>query len=248
MLVPVEHFLASAVIPSRSGESRGNPRGQHVFLDAYKMKLFLQYIFQSGLALLGMIQKNAHNNGLKQIVYSHLVSFTISKVAGMYVSVDSWLVASHLESSATKCDWVRHNIVFYAYKDLENHVRYEVEEHLGRCSDCAKELKLARRFHAALSSMPVEKPTPNILAASRMRLREALERAKPTAKICSSLVHPQPLPPRVGNVNCWSKIRLNLITDPPSSASSDPIATSSDLADQKSHATEIYLSPSGEKS
>ncbi len=74
-----------------------------------------------------------------------------------------------------KCDWVRQNILFYVYNELEDDARYEVEQHLGRCPECARELKATRKLHATLSQMPVEEPTPNLLAASRMRLQEALE-------------------------------------------------------------------------
>ena len=73
-----------------------------------------------------------------------------------------------------KCDWVRQNILFYVYNELEDDARYEVEQHLGRCPECASELKATRKFHATLSETVAE-PTPNLLAASRMRLQEALE-------------------------------------------------------------------------
>lgn len=74
-----------------------------------------------------------------------------------------------------KCDWVQQNILFYVYNELEDDARYEVEQHLARCPECATELKAARNFHAAMSQKPVTEPTPNLLAASRMRLQEALE-------------------------------------------------------------------------
>ena len=78
-----------------------------------------------------------------------------------------------------KCDWVRQNILFYVYNELEDDARYEVEQHLARCPECATELKATRKFHATLSEMPVVEPTPNLLTASRMRLQEALETAQP---------------------------------------------------------------------
>ena len=53
-----------------------------------------------------------------------------------------------------KCDWVRQNILFYVYNELEDDARYEVEQHLGRCPECATELKATRKFHATLSEMP----------------------------------------------------------------------------------------------
>src|SRR5271169_3987062 len=80
-----------------------------------------------------------------------------------------------------KCDWVRQNIPFYVYNEVEDDARYEVEQHLARCPECATELKAARKFHATLSEMPVAEPTPNLLAASRMRLQEALETTRPGA-------------------------------------------------------------------
>jgi HEAT repeats/Putative zinc-finger len=77
-----------------------------------------------------------------------------------------------------KCEWVQENIVLYVYNELADDARYELEQHLGRCPECAAELKAARAFHATLSKLPVEEPTPNLLASSRMRLQEALETAE----------------------------------------------------------------------
>jgi HEAT repeats/Putative zinc-finger len=76
-----------------------------------------------------------------------------------------------------KCDWVKDNVVFYVYNELEDDARYEVEQHLARCPECAAELKAVRKFHATLSQDPVAEPSPNLLAASRMGLQEALETA-----------------------------------------------------------------------
>jgi hypothetical protein len=74
-----------------------------------------------------------------------------------------------------KCDWVKENILLYVYNELPDDARYELEQHLARCMDCAAELKATRTFHAALSESVVEEPSPNLVASSRMRLQEALE-------------------------------------------------------------------------
>jgi hypothetical protein len=74
-----------------------------------------------------------------------------------------------------KCEWVKQNILLYVYNELADDARYELEQHLGRCADCAAELKVTRKFHATLSEFPVLEPTPNLVTASRMRLQEALE-------------------------------------------------------------------------
>ena len=77
-----------------------------------------------------------------------------------------------------KCEWVKDNILLYVYNELADDARYELEQHLNRCPECAAELKATRKFHVTLSSLPVEEPTPNLLTASRMRLQEALETAE----------------------------------------------------------------------
>jgi len=74
-----------------------------------------------------------------------------------------------------KCEWVKENILLYVYNELPDDARYELEQHLARCGDCTAELKSARKFNALLSELPVEEPSPNLVASSRMRLQEALE-------------------------------------------------------------------------
>jgi anti-sigma factor RsiW len=82
-----------------------------------------------------------------------------------------------------KCEWVRENIVLSVYGELADDARHELEQHVARCTDCAAELKAEQEFHALLAqdraADPLLKdPSPNLLAASRMRLQEGLETAK----------------------------------------------------------------------
>ncbi len=77
-----------------------------------------------------------------------------------------------------KCEWVKENVLLYVYNELPDDARYELEQHLARCADCSAELKTTRKFHALLSELPVEEPSPNLVAASRMRLQEGLETAE----------------------------------------------------------------------
>jgi hypothetical protein len=74
-----------------------------------------------------------------------------------------------------KCEWVQENILLHIYNELPDDARYELEQHVARCTECATELKATRQFHAAISQFPVDEPTPNLVASSRMRLQEALE-------------------------------------------------------------------------
>ncbi|HUK24953.1 MAG TPA: HEAT repeat domain-containing protein [Terriglobales bacterium] len=78
-----------------------------------------------------------------------------------------------------KCEWVQQNLLLYLYNELADDARYELEQHLGRCAACAAELKGVRDLHAHMAELAVEEPAPNLLAASRMRLQEALESAEP---------------------------------------------------------------------
>ncbi len=73
------------------------------------------------------------------------------------------------------CEWVTANVTLYVYEELADDERYELEQHIGRCDPCATEVKAMRGLRDAMSAAPVEEPSPNLLALSRMRLQEALE-------------------------------------------------------------------------
>jgi len=77
------------------------------------------------------------------------------------------------------CDWVKANITLYVYDELADDARYELEQHVARCAECAAELKVTREFRSTMSELPQPEPTPNLLAASRARLQEGLERTQP---------------------------------------------------------------------
>jgi hypothetical protein len=90
-----------------------------------------------------------------------------------------------------KCEWVRENIVLQVYGELADDVRHELEQHVTRCANCAAELKAEQDFYELLledraDDPLLNDPTPNLLAASRMRLQEALETA-PQGSVWSRL-------------------------------------------------------------
>ncbi|HWO30924.1 MAG TPA: HEAT repeat domain-containing protein [Candidatus Acidoferrum sp.] len=74
-----------------------------------------------------------------------------------------------------KCEWVIENITLHVYGELADDARHELEQHVARCVDCAAELKAAQEFHDLLSEERAAEPTPNLVAAARMKLQEALE-------------------------------------------------------------------------
>ncbi len=75
------------------------------------------------------------------------------------------------------CEWTKENLVLYIYDELADDARYEFEQHTHRCPDCRRELESALGFKGAMSERPVEQVSPNLLAASRLRLQEALDHA-----------------------------------------------------------------------
>jgi len=76
-----------------------------------------------------------------------------------------------------KCEWVKPNITLHVYGELADDARHELEQHIARCADCAAELAAQQQFYELFSQERAAEPTPNLLAASRMRLQEALETA-----------------------------------------------------------------------
>ncbi len=76
------------------------------------------------------------------------------------------------------CEWVKANITLYVYDELADDSRFELEQHVNRCGECKAELESMRAFRTTMSGAPQPEPTPNLLAASRMRLQEALETAE----------------------------------------------------------------------
>ena len=77
------------------------------------------------------------------------------------------------------CDWIQQNIALYLYSELADDARHELEQHITRCPGCAAELAEQQEFQAQMSALPVEEPSASFLAASRMRLQEALEQVHP---------------------------------------------------------------------
>src|SRR5437660_2645052 len=77
-----------------------------------------------------------------------------------------------------KCEWVQQNVVLYVYDELPDDARYELEQHVSRCTACAAEVESVKKFRTDFAKLPVQEPSANFLATSRMRLQEALEGAE----------------------------------------------------------------------
>ncbi|HZR66182.1 MAG TPA: HEAT repeat domain-containing protein [Terriglobales bacterium] len=77
-----------------------------------------------------------------------------------------------------KCEWVQENVLLYVYDELPDDARHELEQHVARCKDCAGELEATREFRNDFAPAAITEPSASFLAASRMRLQEALETAE----------------------------------------------------------------------
>ncbi len=75
------------------------------------------------------------------------------------------------------CEWTKENIALYIYDELADDARHQLENHARQCSACHEEIEAALEFKESMAALPVEEISPNMLAANRMKLQEALEHA-----------------------------------------------------------------------
>jgi hypothetical protein len=73
------------------------------------------------------------------------------------------------------CNWIKENVVLYIYEELPDDAKYEFEHHMHHCLVCRRQVESALAFKNDMSVHPVREISPNLLAASRMKLQEALE-------------------------------------------------------------------------
>jgi len=76
------------------------------------------------------------------------------------------------------CDWIKENVVLYVYDELSDDAKYEFEHHVHGCLGCRQEVEAVLGFKKDMAAMPVQEVSPNLLAASRMKLQEELEHAE----------------------------------------------------------------------
>lgn len=73
------------------------------------------------------------------------------------------------------CEWIRNHATLYVYDELEDDARYEFERHLGVCPGCQLEVNSQIEFKDLVGLPPAPGDSASLLAASRMRLQEALD-------------------------------------------------------------------------
>ncbi len=74
-----------------------------------------------------------------------------------------------------RCEDAQNSMVLAQYGELPDEAQLPLEQHLNHCADCRREWNSYQALHESLALDPVVEPSPNLLAASRMRLNEALD-------------------------------------------------------------------------
>lgn len=78
-----------------------------------------------------------------------------------------------------KCDSAQEHIIHYVYGELADEQCHELELHISSCERCRNELQVYQALRHAMSLAPVEEPSANLLAQSRIRLEDALDQLPP---------------------------------------------------------------------
>ncbi|SEG60716.1 HEAT repeat-containing protein [Bryocella elongata] len=77
------------------------------------------------------------------------------------------------------CETSQQTMILAHYGELPDEMQLPLEQHLNGCADCRREWNALIALNEELATLPVVEPSPNLLAASRMRLDEALDAIPP---------------------------------------------------------------------
>jgi len=77
------------------------------------------------------------------------------------------------------CELGHEWIVTSAYGELADNKVHELQRHLSECAGCRKEQEQLLAMKVLADVLPVEEPSPNLVARSRLRLNEALDTLPP---------------------------------------------------------------------
>jgi len=77
------------------------------------------------------------------------------------------------------CETAQQTMILAHYGELPDETHLPLEQHLTGCEDCRREWNALIALNESLAALPVAEPSPNLLAASRMRLDEALDAIPP---------------------------------------------------------------------
>jgi hypothetical protein len=73
------------------------------------------------------------------------------------------------------CETAHESIALVVYGELADDQAHQLEQHLAGCESCRHELEGVQALAKAMSLHPVEEPSANLVARTRLRLEEALD-------------------------------------------------------------------------
>jgi Putative zinc-finger len=82
-----------------------------------------------------------------------------------------------------KCELAQQKIALAVYGELPDDESHALEQHLSTCTRCQEEFEAVRALQQAMAFAPMEEPSANLLAQTRMRLEEALDNMPPVGWI-----------------------------------------------------------------
>ncbi|HTW47011.1 MAG TPA: HEAT repeat domain-containing protein [Acidobacteriaceae bacterium] len=73
------------------------------------------------------------------------------------------------------CQMAQEDIVLAVYGELPDDRAHQLEQHLAQCERCRQEMEAVAGLQKAMTVLPLEEPSPSLLARTRLRLDEALD-------------------------------------------------------------------------
>jgi len=77
------------------------------------------------------------------------------------------------------CSEIHEKVVLAAYGELPDDEMHRMALHLNNCADCREEQEQLQALRILAAALPVQEPSPNLVARSRTRLAEALDALPP---------------------------------------------------------------------
>jgi Putative zinc-finger len=74
-----------------------------------------------------------------------------------------------------ECELAQQKIALFAYGELPDDQCHLLEGHLALCKGCQEEFSAVQALQQAMSCLPTQEPSANMVAQARMRLEEALD-------------------------------------------------------------------------
>jgi hypothetical protein len=73
------------------------------------------------------------------------------------------------------CQMAQEDIVLAVYGELPDERAHQLEQHLAQCERCRQEMEAVAGLQKAMSVLPIDEPSPSLMARTRLRLDEALD-------------------------------------------------------------------------